>query len=276
MRLILSTLACPDWGLDTICRRVPGMGFDGVDFRGLGPDLDVTRSPVFTRRLDASARQLRDAGLAVAGISSGVKLCEPGALATCRDEAERTLALAAALGCDRVRVFGGGDLDAEPRDALARRGAETAAELISLDPASAVRWCLETHSTWAAGRDCRTMLDALPHPRFAAIWDIAHSVRLAHEAPAATLDALAGRLDSVHLKDAIHRPDHPNAMKDGWRYVLPGTGTLPLNEAVAALRACGFDGDVMFEHEKRWHPDLEPPGVALPAFIAWAGRALTP
>ena len=275
MDLILSTLACPDWDLETLCRRASAVGFDGVDLRGLGPHLDVTRSPAFTRDLVASARRLRDAGLAVAGIGSSIKLCEPGAVDRYRDEAERTLALAAALGCERVRVFGGGDPTAESRETLARRGAETVAPLIDFDPASSVRWCLETHSSWAAGRDCRVMLDALDHPRFGAIWDIAHSVRLAAESPSVSLDALGRRLETVHIKDAIHQPEHADAMGDGWRYVLPGTGTMPLDRAVASLRERRFAGDLVFEHEKRWHPRLEPPEVALPAFVRWARQALS-
>ena len=59
------------------------------------------------------------------------------------------------------------------------------------------------------------------------------------------------------------------AERDGWRYVVPGTGQLPLEEGIALLREAGYDGWIMFEHEKRWHPELEEPEEIFPKFVAW-------
>ncbi|MDB5328800.1 MAG: Xylose isomerase domain protein barrel [Phycisphaerales bacterium] len=78
----------------------------------------------------------------------------------------------------------------------------------------------------------------------------------------------------VHLKDAVPAQGHAHAMADGWRYVLPGEGTLALGEAVAVLSDQGYDGWLVFEHEKRWHPELEEPDVAFPAFVRWAKAQL--
>ena len=64
-------------------------------------------------------------------------------------------------------------------------------------------------------------------------------------------------------------PSHANAMDDGWRYVLPGEGELPLAEALVLLKRNGYDGWALFEHEKRWHPDLAAPEIAFPAFVRW-------
>lgn len=58
-------------------------------------------------------------------------------------------------------------------------------------------------------------------------------------------------------------------MKDGWRYVPPGAGQLPLEEAIALLKGHGYDGWIMFEHEKRWHRELESPEEIFPIFSAW-------
>jgi sugar phosphate isomerase/epimerase len=58
-------------------------------------------------------------------------------------------------------------------------------------------------------------------------------------------------------------------MQDGWRYVFPGQGQLPLAEAIQLLKADGYDGWLVFEHEKRWHPILPEPEEAFPAFAKW-------
>ena len=58
-------------------------------------------------------------------------------------------------------------------------------------------------------------------------------------------------------------------MNDGWRYVPPGTGELPIGKALELLKERGYDGYVMFEHEKRWHGELEEPEEILPLFLKW-------
>ena len=61
-------------------------------------------------------------------------------------------------------------------------------------------------------------------------------------------------------------------MADGWRYVPPGTGELPIARALGLLNERGYEGYVMFEHEKRWHAELEEPEEIFPLFLAWFGE----
>ncbi len=105
---------------------------------------------------------------------------------------------------------------------------------------------------------------------FGVLWDMGHTARVGGETPAETYAAVGARTFYTHVKDAVYDADHPQAMKDGWRYVQPGTGQLPLAEAIALLKQNGYDGWVMFEHEKRWHPELEEPDVIFPQFVGWA------
>ena len=59
MRLSFSTLACPEWGLRQIVEAAATHGISGVDFRGLGPEIDITRLPQFTISADAGYYHLR-------------------------------------------------------------------------------------------------------------------------------------------------------------------------------------------------------------------------
>lgn len=270
MKLAFMTLGCPDWDLDTICRNGRAWGFDGVDFRGLGPEIDVTKLPAFTTDATRTARQLADAGLAVSGISSSIKVCDPAKRDANLDEARRTIEAAAVVGAANVRVFGGGEATRVGHRAAAAVGNECVAAILDLPGARKLSWNFETHDDWVRGADCKLLLDAIKDPAFGALWDLGHTKRVGGEDPADTLNFLRGRVRYTHVKDAV-RDDRA---KGGWRYVLPGKGELPLAEAIDRLRSDGYDGWLVFEHEKRWHPDLEDPAVAFPAFADWARQIL--
>ena len=270
MKLAFMTLGCPDWNLDTMCARGREYGFDGVDFRGYLDTLDVTLRSEFTSGVAATRRMLAEAGLEVSAISSSINVCVPANLDASLDEARRTIAVAHDLGAAIVRIFGGGDLNTYSRAELARIGCDVIERILALDGAADLHWLFETHDLWIRAQDCRLLLDAIPNPAFGALWDMGHTYRVGGEAPAETFAALGGRVGYTHIKDAVYAPGHPEAMEDGWRYVLPGAGQLPLAESIAILRASGYDGWLQFEHEKRWHPRLSEPEVAFPAFVKWA------
>lgn len=270
MKITFTTLGCPAWDLDTICRRGGEYGFDGVDFRGIGDQIDVTVLPEFTTGLAATRAKLTDAGLTVSAISSSIRICDADHLEDNLEEAKRTIPIARELGAPVIRTFGGGDPEACTRDELVAAAKRTMAAILELDGAADLSWSLETHDHWIASADCRMLLDAIPDSQFGILWDMGHTTRVTDETPAQTLDALGDRIDYLHVKDAVHDPSHPNAMGDGWRYVTPGTGQLPLAEAIRLLRDRGYDGWMALEHEKRWHAELPEPEEVFPKYVAWA------
>ena len=42
MKLSFTTLGCPDWTLQQIVENAAQMGYDGIDFRGLQQEIDIT------------------------------------------------------------------------------------------------------------------------------------------------------------------------------------------------------------------------------------------
>jgi sugar phosphate isomerase/epimerase len=269
MKVSFTTLGCPAWDLDTICAKARAYGYDGVDFRGLQGDLDVTRLPAFTTGAAATKRTLTDAGLACSGIGSSITVCVPEKRQDALDEAKRTIETAHGLGCVNVRIYGGGDLTKYSRPELVKIGLEGINAILALDGAQTLKWLFETHDNWIKSRDCIALLDGIPNPAFGALWDIGHTPRVGGETVAETWAAIGPRVGSTHLKDAVFDRSSPLAMEDGWHYVIPGTGQLPLNEAVALLKKNHYDGWLIFEHEKRWHPELLEPEVVFPAYANW-------
>jgi fatty-acyl-CoA synthase len=65
------------------------------------------------------------------------------------------------------------------------------------------------------------------------------------------------------VKDAARTGAGP----DDWRLVPLGEGDVPVREMLALLIGGGYDGWVSVEWEKRWHPELGEPEVALPQHL---------
>jgi sugar phosphate isomerase/epimerase len=270
MKISFMTLGCPNWELDTICAKGKEYGYHGVDFRGYLEALDITLLPEFTSQAASTLRQLNKAGLEVSAISSSIQVCVSENLEKNLDEARRTISAAHDLRCSNVRIFGGGDPSKHSRKELAQLGRNCIEQILRLDGAKELHWLFETHDAWVKAADCRLLLESIPDPAFGAIWDMGHTYRIGGEQPRDTLAALSGRVGYTHIKDAVFDPKHALAMEDGWHYVLPGTGQLPLAESIRLLKQSGYDGWLQFEHEKRWHPNLIEPEIAFPAFARWA------
>ena len=269
MKIALMTLGCPKWNLETICARGREYGFDGVDFRGYLDEIDVTKLPLFTTQVAEARKRLDDAGLAVSGISSSITLCRADAYTKNLEEARRTIDVSRNLGSSNVRVYGGGDLKNATHAQLAEVGLDCMRAILELDGASEMHWLFETHDNWIKASDCKLLLDKIDNPAFGALWDMGHTSRVGGETPEQSYAAIGPRIGYTHVKDAVYDPKHRQAMDDGWHYVLPGEGQLPLAEAIRLLQDRSYDGWILFEQEKRWHPNLAEPEVAFPTFVKW-------
>ena len=272
MRLAFSTLGCPSWSLTRVIDAAGRLGYDGVELRFLEGDDALWARPELSGSglLDTRAR-LADAGLRVPCVDSRSFFHHPD-VATRRvavEEASRVVEVAAALGARGVRVFGdrvqaGADLASTSTfivDALA--------ELRDRARPAGVEIWLETHGDFAPGAATREVLDRVGEGT-GAIWDPANAFSEFGEAPEDGARALGPAIRHVHLKD-VRRPSPPAFP---WTPVLPGEGEFPGEKVLALLRSTGYSGWISFEWEKRWHPEIAEPEVALPHFVAWVSRCL--
>lgn len=270
MKLAFSTLGCPKWDIETICRKAVEYGYDGIDWRGIGEYTDITISPAFTANRASTVKKIKASGIQVSGISSSIRLCEAANWNTNIEEAKRTIDLAAVLDAHHVRVFCGGDPSKTPREELAKVGADCMRSILNLPGARSILWGMETHDHWIPTKYLHMVLDLIDDPNVGVVWDICHSPRFAGESPREVVSSLGKRIIYTHVKDCVKDPTHPAADTDGWRYVLPGQGQIPLAEAIGLLKDTGYNGWLTFEHEKRWIPLLPEPEEVFPAFVQWA------
>ncbi len=117
---------------------------------------------------------------------------------------------------------------------------------------------LETHDAFSAAGAVAAVLAAVPSPRVGAVWDLLHTHRMG-DPPARVWELLGSRLLDVHVKDARRAPDGA-----GWELVSLGTGEVPVRECISVLHRGGYAGPLVVEWEKRWHPEIAEPEVALP------------
>jgi len=125
---------------------------------------------------------------------------------------------------------------------------------------SGVTVLLETHGDYTDSPTVVELMKGAAMDTVALVWDAHHTFVAGKEQPAATFAALKPWVRHTHLKDS--KPDEKDV-----RYVLTGTGTVPVREQVRLLKASGYKGYYGFEWEKGWHPEIEEPEVAFPQFV---------
>jgi glucosamine-6-phosphate deaminase len=273
MRLCFSTLGCPAWSLARVIDEGARMGYDGVELRFLENDDALWARPELVGAgLRQTQARLADAGLAVACVDTRSFFHSPDAAArrTAVDEAERTAALAAELGAPGIRVFG--DRVQPGADLASTRGwiAEALSTLRDRLHGSGVCVWLETHGDFATAAASRALVEQAGAEGIGVVWDPANAFAEFGEEPETGFATLGGFVRHVHLKDVRRSVDG----RIPWPPVLTGAGDFPASRTLSLLKRAGYDRFVSHEWEKRWHPEIEEPEIALPHFLAWASAEL--
>jgi len=274
VKLSFSTLGCPSWSLERVLDVAGREGYDGVELRFLeGDDALWARPELSGRRLGEARRRLRDAGLAVSCVDTRCSFHDPDRSARARScaEALRSLELAAQLGAKGIRVFG--DRIQPGADLAATRGwiADSLQMLARTGERMGVEVWIESHGDFARAADTLSLFEGVSSGAAGVVWDPANAFE-AGETPHDAPGVLGERIRHVHLKDVKRAPGTGGG--PSWTPALVGEGDFPAAEVLAILHGRGYGGFVSFEWEKRWHPSIEEPEVALPRFMRWASGVL--
>lgn len=272
--LVYSTLACPDWSLERAADAALAYGYAGLELRLLDGALIASDLSAAGRQRVRATLRGRGLRLAAVGASTRFALPDPAERAANAAELRAFLQLAHDLEAPLVRTFGGPAPAGVGEQQAAAWVAESLEGLLPEAERLGVAIGLETHDTFARGAAVARVLGRLAHPRLGAIWDVLHPLRHG-EAPEATWAAIGPRVLHVHMKDG--RPEPAAARGEDWALTLLGEGAVPGAAIVALLRAGGYRGDLCAEWEKRWHPHLAEPELALPQHArvlrAWTQEA---
>jgi sugar phosphate isomerase/epimerase len=257
--ITFSTLACPSWSVETIIAKASEMGYEGIEWRG-GPAGHV--HPAMSSSERASLRKMsKDVGLMALAVTSYTSFVSH--LAEVRnsnvDELRRYTDLAAELGAEYVRAFLGELPDGTNLDATMYEIISDCLNLASEYATSVgVKIAVEPHDNFARSSVVLPVFDQ-SHPGLRVIWDVGNTFAIGED-PEESLELLQDRLAYVQLKDGKRDESR-------WQLCSLGQGNVPLAHEFESLSAHGFAGAFSVEWEYAWHPELDPPEIALPAAL---------
>lgn len=266
MKLTFSTLACPTWELHTIIDTAAANGIEGIDFRGIGTEIDITKLPAFNDDLDATLALMRGRNVAMPCLNTSVTLVAPERWQAMLDECHRYAQLAYRTGTRFIRCFGGEVPAGMTRDearSMAQRHLRQVAKICRPNDCQIV---LETHDAWSTSGEVLELIHEFHPDEAGVLWDMEHTYRRG-EPSRETGEKLKRYIRHVHLKDSV-----PKEKKNSPR--LLGEGDLPLADFVAALRGIGYDGWICLETEKRWHAEAPEPEESIPQFATYLRQLL--
>jgi len=258
VRIAFSTLAFPDATLASAVSLGRRWRYAGVELRLIDGELiDPSMSAADRARVMATVTA---AGLPVVAVDSSIRLTsddDPG------PQLRRFLELASDWEAPLVRVFGGPLAPAGPaRQQQLRAAARVLASNAPLARRLGVAIGVETHDDFSASSVVAELLALADaegaDPKWVgAVWDSHHPYRMG-ERPADVYANLGRRILLAQVKDARRKPD------GDWQLVLLGEGEVPVREMLRLLTEGGYRNWISVEWEKRWHPEIEAPEIALP------------
>ena len=258
--LAFSTLGCPGWEWKKILEFAQANGFAAIELRGLKGNVDLPSCPELApERIRETKKQVADHGLKISdlGASSEMHRADPEERAKQLGDARRFIDLASALEVPYVRVFGN-ELRG-PREEVLARVAGALHELGEYAGPKGVTVIIESHGDFVESPTLKEVLTRAESKNVALLWDAHHTFVDGHEQPESTVAQLGSWMRHTHLKDSV--PDGK-----GRKYVLTGTGEVPVKRQVEALYKMGYKGYYCFEWEKLWHPELAEPETAFPDY----------
>lgn len=256
-----STLACPNWTIQTVIAQASRFGYDGIEWRG-GPQGHI--QPSASAEQKSTLRQMSaDAGLMLLAVTAYTSFVSDNAeeRQSNVDEVRRYTDLAAELGARYVRVFLGElppntNPNAKTYEHITDSLSRAARHALSLGVGIAI----EPHDNFARSSVVAPVLERTrSNSALGVIWDIGNAFA-AREEPLEGFEFLKDRLAYVQVKDGTRRGED-------WQLCSLGKGNVPLAQAFELLLANGYEGALSVEWEYAWHPELDPPEVALPAAL---------
>lgn len=256
MKYSFMSFSAPTMTLDESLAAAKKYGYDGIE-----PRIDCEHKHGVEWSASAATRKeirkkAADAGIEICCIATSCDYSDPATLKQNNDDTRRSIDLAADVGSQRIRVFGGTLSDDLSRNAAIAQVSDALRSLADHAAQRDVTICLETHDSWTNPEHVAAVMKRVNHPAVAVNWDYWHPVRYSGIAIETAFEGLKPWIRHVHFHDANVRLDKP-ALK------AMGTGDLDCRLVVQLLKGIGYDGFLSGEWI-RW----EAPEIHLPREVA--------
>jgi len=258
--LSFSTLGCPDWPFEKIVDFAAENNYDGIEFRGIERELDLTKCKAFINdeAIAASLKLMQGKNLKVVDLGSSCELhhAEGEERQKNLDDAKSFIDLAQKLNCPYIRVFPNDFPDNQTHEQTIQLIIEGLQYLGDYASDKNVTVLLETHGKIVYTADLLNIMQQTNHPHTGLVWDAYNMWSVTKEPPAQVYAFLRNYIKHTHIKDA-------RLINGKEQYVLLGTGDSAIFEAIDLLAKNHYEGYYSFEWEKLWHPEIDDPAIAI-------------
>ncbi len=260
MKIGFSSQAAPMWDLQTLFAKAASCGFDGIELRGLGGQLDLPMLPELSAQPEQVKALCAEHKVELVCLSSSVSLDSKDRKTLARQVGDLTdyIELAAALDCPFVKIFAG---EVQKRDHLRGAWARIAQALIhvaSVASRHGVTVLVENGGDLPDSAALWFLVDAAESPAIQVCWNQCHALTVG-ERPTTSLPRLGTKIGMVHVCDA----DFDDCgLLVGYKSL--GEGDAEVARQVELLKGLAYQGYLMFDWPKLWEASLPHPDAVLP------------
>jgi sugar phosphate isomerase/epimerase len=249
MKYAFMTFSCPEATWEQVLDYAKQYGYDAVEPRvdskhkhGVEPDADA-------QTLAAKRKEAEDAGIAISCIATSCSYADPQKRGEQVEHTRKCIDLAATMGANRLRVFGGLIPTDISRDD-ATSGIASALQSVADHAADkGVIVCLETHDDWCNPGHVAKLMETVGHDHIAVNWDIMHPVTRGLSSMKDAYKTLKPWVKYVHF--------HDGKWEDGKIHICAiGEGIVDHAVALSVLAEDGYDGYLSGEWIS-WEPAEE-------------------
>lgn len=264
MKPAFSTVACPEWTLEEVATAARSWGYLGVELRTFGYGASpLSCDPGLTGATKARTL-LNSVGVEVVCLASSLSfdhVVTPPLIGNTFlfdqegpvRKGKALVDMAVSLECPYVRVFGFQASDTESMASAVGRITDRLGKVVDYARNSGVTILIENGGSFETAAQLSLILDTIDHPLLAASYSLPIA-RVAGEPAVNGVNVLGEKLRTIKVKD----------FADGVPCHL-GAGSCEAEQSVRDVAATGFDGWVVFEHDRMWFKELGDPSAVLEA-----------
>lgn len=268
MKISFTTLSCPQWSWEKILCEASRLGFDGIEIRGIEGEMYLPKAkPFLPENLDVTITELKCRNLKIICLGTSCKFHDPADFNAAIEEGKASIDLAEKLSVPYIRVFGdripNPDKKEEAFDAVAR-GMN---ELGNYSEGKGVTVLQETHGDFASIETVKPVFDKIQSTATGLLWDIEHTHKVYGKSFVEFYKVMGGVIKHIHIKDT-------KKVDGKFQLCLVGKGDVPIGSIIRVLRENNYTGWLSLEWEKKWHPELEEPEIAIVEYIDYIRKLL--
>ncbi|MBQ6129141.1 MAG: AMP-binding protein [Lachnospiraceae bacterium] len=252
MKLSFSTRGWRDIPWEEFVDIALEMDFSGIEVYKLIDDRDLfVKGEAFSKyNIAATTRHLRDSKLTIPVFDGNYDLTDHKSV----EDLKKIIDIAGYMRVENVSI------GTDTEDETAIRSAID--ELLPDARKNNVILLVETSGIYSDTKKLCELLDDYADDHLAALWDLHHTYRIAHEEPKDTIRNLGAYVKHVHLCDS----------DDETNYNLIGEGSAPVAAFMDALYSIDYAGFISLEWKPEYMEDLRDHSVIFPYFVNYMSR----